>query len=145
MTRSASTTKHQAGSPKAASTAPTSVLVVIDSRITDAATSELLPGAIAVQLDAQQDGVEQITHALQQHPEVTSLHIMAHGTPGTLFLGNTQLSLKTLEQYSWDLQSWSASSILFYGCSIAVGDAGAEFVEKLHMLTGATIADSQSV
>jgi hypothetical protein len=31
---------------------------------------------------------------------------------------------------------------LLYGCNVAAGDSGAEFIEKLHQLTGANIAAS---
>ncbi|NMG61260.1 DUF4347 domain-containing protein, partial [Geitlerinema sp. P-1104] len=36
-------------------------------------------------------------------------------------------------------------AIALYGCQVAAGDAGAEFVEKLHDLTGATISASTRV
>jgi hypothetical protein len=36
-------------------------------------------------------------------------------------------------------------SLLLYGCQVAMGDAGAEFIEKLHRLTGANIAASSTL
>ena len=38
------------------------------------------------------------------------------------------------------MQGWSVSNLLLYGCNVAAGDGGAEFLEKLHRLTGANIA-----
>ncbi|QFS47669.1 hypothetical protein GXM_05161 [Nostoc sphaeroides CCNUC1] len=69
-------------------------------------------------------------------------------------MGNTHLGLDTLEEYSQQLQLWqkiySASAktdnpwnLLIYGCNVALGDAGTEFVEKLHQLTKANIAASR--
>ncbi|WP_375478733.1 DUF4347 domain-containing protein [uncultured Nostoc sp.] len=93
-------------------------------------------------LESSQDGVEQITQILLQRPRVESVHIVSHGSPGCLYLGNTQLSLSSLERYTQELQTWLSSSLILYGCNIAVGDAGEEFLHKLHQLTGANIAAS---
>jgi len=126
-------------------------LVIIDSGVEDYSilAAGVLPNIKTVILDPHQDGVAQITKALQAHPHTTSLHIVSHGSPGCLYLGNTQLSLETLDRHSWDLQSWFASlafnrqpSLLLYGCNIAAGDSGEEFLTKLHHLTHANIAAS---
>ncbi|MEZ2249407.1 ELWxxDGT repeat protein, partial [Microcoleus sp.] len=86
--------------------------------------------------------IEQITNALANQKDIQAIHILSHGAPGILYLGNTQLSLDTLSLYANQLQQWrlTASQILLYGCSVAAGDAGAEFIEKLHQLTGAAIS-----
>ncbi|MGB7708705.1 MAG: DUF4347 domain-containing protein, partial [Microcoleus sp.] len=86
--------------------------------------------------------IEQITHALAGEKDIEAIHILSHGAPGILYLGNTQLSLDTLSLYANQLQQWglTTSQILLYGCSVAAGDAGAEFIEKLHQLPGANIA-----
>ncbi|MDZ8069303.1 MAG: DUF4347 domain-containing protein [Nostoc sp. DedQUE08] len=101
-------------------------------------------------LDRYQDGVEQITEVLSQRRGVESVHIISHGSPGCLYLGNTQLSLSTLQRYAQELQTWSSHlcvspSLLLYGCNVAAGDAGEEFIEKLHKLTKAGIAASANL
>lgn len=129
------------------------ILVIVDSNVADAdkLVAGVLPQAAAIVLDPSRDGVLQITEALQLRPYVTSLHIICHGEPGRLFLGNAQLSLETLERYAWDLQSWFSSrssntpTVLLYGCHVAAGIAGADFLTKLHQLTGAGIAASTSL
>jgi len=98
----------------------------------------------AVVLDSSLDGVEQITQILLQDPQVESVHIVSHGSPGCLYLGNTELSLSSLERYTQQLQSWLSSSLILYGCNVAAGDAGEEFLQKLHQLTGANIAASNT-
>ncbi|MEP0912397.1 DUF4347 domain-containing protein [Leptolyngbya sp. GB1-A1] len=123
------------------------MLVVIDSAVEDyeLLVNGVLDGAKAIILQPEQDGIEQITLALKQHPNTTSLHIVSHGTPGSVQLGNTYLSLDTLERYSWDLQSWFTSSsagLLLYGCNVAAEPAGILFLKQLHQLTGANIAAS---
>jgi Ca2+-binding RTX toxin-like protein len=119
-------------------------LVVIDSNIADYSSlaAGVVAGAKLLILDPQQDGVEQISIALRQNSLINSLHIISHGSPGCVYLGSTQLNLETIDRYALELQSWSVSQILLYGCNVAAGDAGAEFVEKLHSLTEAKIAAS---
>jgi len=94
-------------------------------------------------ITAQRNGIEQITEVLNQKPYST-VHIVSHGSPGCLYLGNTQLSLATLAQYKSSLKTWFSPSprLLIYGCNVAAGDAGEEFIAKLHKITGAEIAAS---
>ncbi|MEB3282019.1 MAG: DUF4347 domain-containing protein, partial [Lyngbya sp.] len=122
----------------------TDVLVVIDTQVEDA--EKLLKGVVlgveVILLDPTEDGVRKITEALRENTEISEIHILSHGSPGCLQLGNTQLSLDTLNRYAKQLQSWSVNTLLLYGCQVAAGDAGIEFIEKLHQITGAKIAAS---
>ncbi|WP_026795717.1 MULTISPECIES: DUF4347 domain-containing protein [Planktothrix] len=126
------------------------MLVVIDPKVEDYQTlaKAVLPNATVLILDSKRDGVEQITEALLQHP-VSSLHIVSHGSPGCLYLGNSELCLDTLDDYASQLQTWSTITpdhqpltLLLYGCNVAMGDGGEEFIQKLHQLTKAGIAAS---
>ncbi|MEQ9488550.1 MAG: DUF4347 domain-containing protein, partial [Alphaproteobacteria bacterium] len=98
-------------------------------------------------LNRHQDGVEQITTALQHHKTIKTLDIVAHGSPGCLSLGNTQLKHSTLDDYAHQLKTWSQSltpdaQILIYGCHVAHLSQGLSFVEELSQLTQAKIAAS---
>ncbi|HEY9833129.1 MAG TPA: DUF4347 domain-containing protein [Stenomitos sp.] len=95
-------------------------------------------------LDAAADGIKQISQVLQQRQDAGAVHLVSHGAPGCLYLGNTQLSLDTFTHYATQLQQWEVTNLLLYGCNVAAGDAGQEFVEKLHQLTGANIAASRT-
>lgn len=100
--------------------------------------------AAVMLLDPQQDAIAQITRYITTERTITSLHLVAHGTPGSLQLGHTTLSLSTIDQYADLLQQWShIRSVLLYGCRVAVGDAGTELMERLHRYTGAHIAASR--
>ncbi|MEO0933082.1 MAG: DUF4347 domain-containing protein, partial [Cyanobacteria bacterium J06641_2] len=107
----------------------------------------LLKGVVGdietIVLDSKRDGVEQITEVLVERSRVETVHIVSHGSPGCLYLGNNELSLGNLEYYTQQLDNWGCENLLLYGCNVAAGDAGEEFVEKLHRLTGANIAASQ--
>jgi uncharacterized delta-60 repeat protein len=119
-------------------------LVVIDSGVDH--SSILAAGVIAdaevIILDAENDGIEQITAALQRYSQLTYLHLICHGEPNTLFLGNTQLNLNTCYPYADQLGSWFSNSttdaaLLLYGCNVAT--AGTALLQRLHELTGATL------
>ncbi|MBE8969279.1 DUF4347 domain-containing protein [Nostocales cyanobacterium LEGE 12452] len=142
-------------------------LVFIDTAVEDYShlVSGVLPNSQVFILDSTQNGVEQITKILTSWADaqqlvvrhgsnLANIHIVCHGVPGCLQLGNTHLGIDTLDEYSQQLQQWqkifstsakadSPINLLIYGCNVALGDAGAEFVEKLHQLTGANIAASR--
>lgn len=129
-------------------------IAFIDSGLQDywKLSDSLVPTTETVILHAHQDGVEQITSLLMPNAYLDSVHIFAPGAPGGLKLGNTFLSVKTLERYRADLESWFAltqlcdrtPSLAIYGCDVAAGDVGNSFIRKLHELTGASIAASFS-
>ncbi|MGQ4647525.1 Ig-like domain-containing protein [Lyngbya aestuarii] len=125
-----------------------STLVFIDSSVDQyqSLADGVNPGAEVFILDATRNGIAQITEVVQQHTNFEAIHIVSHGSPGSLQLGNTKLSLGTLDDYANDLKIWSLtsslSSILLYGCNVAAGDAGEVFIKQLQELTGATIAAS---
>ncbi|WP_179228285.1 DUF4347 domain-containing protein [Leptolyngbya ohadii] len=111
----------------------------------------LSPGVKAFLLSPEVDGVVQISQILAQFENVESIHIVAHGSPGAISLGSSQISLDTLSHYSQDLKRWFsnlstpiAPSLVLYSCNAATGDAGQEFVAKLHKLTGATVRASNT-
>ena len=121
------------------------IVIFIDSNVDDyqQLIQNIITPAQVFILDSSQDGVEQISQILQENPHFTKAHIVSHGAPGCLYLGNTNLSLDTLDDYTSQLQSWQAiDTLLLYGCNVAAGDAGAEFIERLHHITKAKIAAS---
>lgn len=115
-------------------------------------SDSLIPTTETVILHAHQDGVEQITALLMPNSYIDSVHLFAPGAPGGLKLGNTYLSLKTLEHYRSDLESWftlaqlcdRSPSLAIYGCDVAAGEVGSRFIRQLHELTGASLAASFS-
>jgi len=120
-----------------------------------------------VVLDETRDGVEQITEILAGTSNLSAVHILSHGSQGSLKLGATYLNSKNLESYSNLLQQWQVNlsenaDILLYACDL-VGDPalisstegkeesqspftreaeGISFIHKLSEITGADIAAS---
>lgn len=129
-------------------------LVFIDTAVADYQTlmSGVERGTQVILLHPEWDGVEQITTALSKHADdITTVHIVSHGSPGCLYLGNSCLNLKTLESYVSLLEKWfpnqkqhagSTFSLLLYECNIAATDIGTEFIAKLRQKTKAQIAAS---
>ena len=124
-------------------------IVFIDSAVEDhhSLAKAVVAGTEVILIEPNQNGMTQITSMLQARADITEVHLVCHGTPGCLYLGNTQLSLDTLPSYASQLQTWLTSSenppsLLLYGCHVAAGDAGEEFIGQLAQLTGANIAAS---
>ena len=77
-------------------------LVIIDAMVDDLTMllADVGSDSEVVILDSQQNGIEQITAVLVQHPQLTQIHIVSHGSSGCLSLGNAKLNLNTIGQYA---------------------------------------------
>ena len=103
-----------------------------------------LGNAEVVLLDASRDGVTQITDFLDGQSDVSSLHLVGHGSADGATLGSAKLGASTLDSYADQLAQWSEAltsdaDILLYGCSVGV-DQG--FLGNLAGVTGADVAAS---
>ena len=114
------------------------MLVVIDSRVQayHSLATGVRSGAKVLIVDPNIDGIEQITQALAEH-SASSLHIVCHGEPGTLYLGKNPIKSSNLAQYRHQLKNWQVKDILLYACNVAA-DLSSTFIHHLHQLTGAT-------
>ena len=106
-----------------------------------------MPVIEVVLLDADRDGVEQIEEYLANQQGISAVHILAHGSEGSLSLGSAILDAASLDEYSGQLGRWGSAltadaDILLYGCNIASGEWGSEFVRNFAVLTGADVAAS---
>ncbi|MEG5065850.1 DUF4347 domain-containing protein, partial [Microcoleus sp. B3-A4] len=113
------------------------------------------PGTEVVVLEGNRDAIDQITQILALRSTIDSIHIVSHGAPGSLQLGEGSLSLDDIECDRDDLQQWfspqtdsrskNRPNILLYGCSVAAGETGKAFVKRLSELTGASVAASKNL
>jgi Ca2+-binding RTX toxin-like protein len=127
-------------------------LVFVDTAIDNYQSLALgvVPSAEVLILDPAEDGVEQITAALAERSQVESVHVFSHGEPGTLHIGSTRLDLETLDRYATQLQQWTKAftaqaELLLYGCYVAAGDRGTQFVQQISTLTQASVAASTNL
>jgi hypothetical protein len=126
---------------------PQKEIVILDPTVPDSnhIASGIKPGTATYILESQPDAIEQITTLLAQHKGIEALHIITHGSAGSLYLGTTELNSSNIQNYSQQLQQWrnrltANASIILYGCNVAAGDRGHQFLTQLHQLTGANIA-----
>ena len=155
---------------------PSQNLICIDAKVEDYKylCQGVLLGSEVILLNSNQDGVEQITEHLRnrirRHPSspIQTLHIVSHGSPGCLYLGNTQLNVDTLDLYADQLQQWRGAftqdtEILLYGCDVGQKESQksypyfnltnqsafphssvSPFIQKIQQLTAAKIAASST-
>ncbi|KAM3107674.1 PA14 domain-containing protein [Phormidesmis sp. 146-33] len=126
-----------------------SSLMVIDVTVPNAQTlaAGALPSQEVILLDPLQNGLAQISQLLSDRHNIASLHIVSHGSIGSLQLGSETINLASLKAHSSQLNRWADAltpdaDILLYGCEVAQGESGSHFVQTLSQLTGADVAAS---
>jgi len=110
-------------------------------------SKKLRPDIDIYLLNPETDGVEQISQVLQNYQGLAAVHLISHGSTGILRIGNSQLSTATISKHSEKIKGWRqalthSADILLYGCNVADGEAGVEFIKNLSYLSGADIAAS---
>lgn len=103
-----------------------------------------------VYLEPNQNGIEQISAILAERTGLQTLHILSHGSDGSLALGNSLLNGSTLNRHAPSIMAWAKAlapqaEIFLYGCNVAQTLTGQQFVNALSELTGAAIAASTTL
>jgi 5-keto 4-deoxyuronate isomerase len=77
-------------------------IAFIDSQVEDyqSLITGVKPGTEVVILDRNKDAIAQMTQVLSRRTNIDSIHIISHGSPGSLQIGKTRFSLDNLEAYS---------------------------------------------
>ncbi|TXI28356.1 MAG: DUF4347 domain-containing protein, partial [Ottowia sp.] len=124
-------------------------ILFIDSAVGDISSllASVDPSFEVVLLSADRSGLEQIAQALAGRTGVDAVHVISHGGPGYLQLGDATLDLEGLNTHSESLATIRAAlsdnaDLLLYGCDVAAGEAGAAFISALANATGADVAAS---
>ena len=131
-------------------------IVFIDSAVDDLQqlvddfSQETSAGVEIVLLDSDRDGIEQISEVLSQRSGIESVHIVSHGSDGSIQLGSTQLNSQTLSQYAGEIAKWNLAltpdaDLLIYGCDLAATEDGRELVDSISALTGSDVAASDDL
>jgi hypothetical protein len=127
----------------------TNTLILIDAR--NSGYQKLLDSlpqvAEVALLSPDEDGLAQITSALTGRSNLDAIHLIRHGSEGALYLGGSVLNTTTLAGYTAQLQQlgqalFANGDLLLYGCNVASGDAGMDFITRLSVITGADVAAS---
>lgn len=125
-------------------------LLVIDDRVPDRhiLLEKLDPGLNVLLLDRHRDGIAQISNQLhRRQTAIDHLHLVSHGAPDRLVLGDTVLDLTTLPRYAAPIARWSEwlsddAEIVLYGCNVAARSTA--LPAAIHTLTGVRVAASST-
>ncbi|WP_158310428.1 DUF4347 domain-containing protein [Azospirillum baldaniorum] len=124
-------------------------VVFVDTSVSDYQTllKDIAPDAKVVLLDSQQEALGQMAKALSGMSGLDSVQIVSHGNEGHLYIAGRAYWADGLANRAQDLQAIGAAlkpggDILFYACNVGAGQAGQEFVQTIHRLTGADVAVS---
>lgn len=124
-------------------------LVFIASDVADIGqlVAGLGPQHEVVLFDTHTDGLEQMLRVLAGRSGLEALHIVAHGSSGSLQLGSLVLDAVSALARAADLQVLgqalaAGADILIYGCDVGSGTRGATLLDLLAQHTGADVAAS---
>ncbi|MBD2093641.1 DUF4347 domain-containing protein [Trichocoleus sp. FACHB-591] len=125
------------------------ILVIIDSGVANYSqlVDGVIPGAEVFVLHPEEDGIEQISSVLKQRQNIRAVHIVSHGAPGHILIGKSSIGVDDLAKSNvgqWRQSLSADAGILLYGCNVAAGAQGNQFVERLAHLTGAAVAASKT-
>jgi Ca2+-binding RTX toxin-like protein len=127
----------------------TQQLFFIDFAVPDSQTllANLPANSVYYFIDHHSDGLQQMADILSEYQDLTAIHVISHGSSGSLQLGNSLITQDTLNDHSGTLATignalTETGDILLYGCDVAQGDTGQAFIEQLATLTGADVAAS---
>ena len=125
-------------------------LVFIDAAVAaDPMMLSAVPAdAELVLLDADADGIEQITTALRLKSNLKSVQLITHGSDGSIQLGNTILDGEKLQEVRDQVAVWGNAigehgDLLLYGCEVAKSRDGQQFVRQLGKIAKVDVAASE--
>ncbi|MBS1186777.1 MAG: Hemolysin-type calcium-binding region, partial [Burkholderiaceae bacterium] len=127
-------------------------VVFIESGVADLATltKSIGSGIEIVMLDGDSDGLAQMAAWAQTHSGYDAIHLISHGSTGSVDLGAATLTVANLNEHAGELAAIGAAlktggDLLLYGCDVAQGSTGLELIGKLSQATGADVAASTNV
>lgn len=124
-------------------------IAFIDSRVED---NQVLVGSALSRMEIHilepgVDGLSQIASVLFGRRGIDAIHVISHGMPGAIEIGNSKLSRGSLPSQGGDLDAVRnamkyGGEILLYGCFVGLGPEGQLFVEELSKATHAVVTAS---
>lgn len=151
---------NQAGSSDLDQAAPSAAvtrneLVIVDTSVDDyqLLVDDLLNNEDpersfeVILLDADADGIEQVTNVLANFENLDAVHFVTHGDDASFRLGDTWVTADNLDAYAGQIAAWGDAlttdgDLLLYGCDLAATSDGRELIDALAELTGTDVAAS---
>jgi len=110
------------------------------------------PGMEIELIDGTQSGLAQMSAWASSHSDYDAIHILSHGSEAELYLGSDAISDATLTTSSAKTELAEiggalkpGGDLLIYGCDVATGTDGAQFITDLSSDTKAVVAASTDV
>ncbi|RIX42991.1 MAG: DUF4347 domain-containing protein [Rhodocyclales bacterium GT-UBC] len=124
-------------------------VVFVDTRVDNwqALAAGVNDGMEVVLLETSLDALAKMVDWAQNHEGYDAIHLISHGAAGSLKLGRLMLDTSNLSLYADALKVIGSSlnengDFLLYGCNVAQGQSGIDFIGRLAQLTGADVAAS---
>ncbi|WP_145362173.1 DUF4347 domain-containing protein, partial [Stratiformator vulcanicus] len=100
-----------------------------------------------VLLDANRDGVEQLSEIFAERDDLDAVHLISHGRDGEIRLGDTWLDSDRLAQDADSIAAWGSAfaadgDLLLYGCDLAATASGRSFLSALSATCDCDVAAS---
>ncbi|MDK9704150.1 MAG: DUF4347 domain-containing protein [Sulfuritalea sp.] len=126
-----------------------SSVIFIDERVADIESlmAGLPDGSEVIRVGTNADGLDQIVASLLGRSGIDAIHIISHGGSGSILLGASAIDIDVLATHAGQLEAIGKSltesgDILLYGCNLAAGDAGVQFIGRIAQMTAADITAS---
>ncbi|MBY0241211.1 MAG: DUF4347 domain-containing protein, partial [Burkholderiaceae bacterium] len=129
-------------------------VVFVDKSIVNYQTLEsiLRSGVEVVEIDGGKSGLAQIGQWAASHRDYDAIHILSHGSSGTLYLGTDAVTSAQLASASTQAEFAALGQalkpdgdLLVYACDLAAGDSGRQLVAGIAAATGADVAASTDI
>ncbi|PKO57197.1 MAG: hypothetical protein CVU28_00020 [Betaproteobacteria bacterium HGW-Betaproteobacteria-21] len=128
-----------------------SEIVFVDSGVTN--WQQLIGGmrenVQVVVLESGRDGLSQIAEVVSSLTELSAIHIISHGSEGSLQLAGSSYTASNIEASRANLETIGNAlsadgDILLYGCDIGAGSAGEALLSSMSEISRADIAASNN-
>ena len=130
----------------------TTALYFVDSTLpgVDALLAGLPVGAEVHLIAEGSDGLQLLVDTLSGRTGVEAIHVLTHGSAGTLRLGSVTLDEGNVGDFAGQWASVGAAltpdaDLLVYGCDVGAGPAGQALVQQIAVFTGADVAASEDL
>lgn len=127
-------------------------ILIIDSRVAEpeAFIAAADPGTAVYRLTPGGDALAEISAIFEGLQDLDRVHLVSHGEPGALWLGDSRLASDTLAEHSARLADWGTAfaeqgQLLLYGCEVGAGARGTAFVAALSETLGVAVAASDDI
>ncbi|MEM9644970.1 MAG: DUF4347 domain-containing protein, partial [Planctomycetota bacterium] len=100
-----------------------------------------------VLIDPARDVIQQMSQILSERQDVQAVHVVSHGAAGELQMAGQTINAQRLHASAEHFESWQRAladnaDVIVYGCDVANGTLGKDFIRTFADMTGADVAAS---